>query len=89
MRFHFLVGGIKMYEDKTELNATMGRIFGQIVKERVATEALANLLIEKGVITAEELDESFRKVYEEKGTKYSAEALNMSEEEYRKIINGE
>ena len=78
-----------MNEDKTELSAAMGRMFGQIVKERVATEALANLLIEKGVITAEELDESFRKVYEEKGKKYSAEALNMSEEEYREIIDGE
>ncbi|MCF3942866.1 nitrile hydratase subunit beta [Oceanobacillus alkalisoli] len=78
-----------MNEDKTELSAAMGRMFGQIVKERVATEALANLLIEKGIITAEELDESFRKVYEEKGKKYSAEALNMSEEEYREIIDGE
>ena len=78
-----------MPEDKMELNATMGRIFGQIVKERVATEALANLLIEKGIITAEELDESFRKIYKEKGKKYSAEALNMSEEEYREIIEGE
>jgi hypothetical protein len=76
-------------EMKMDLSTTIARIQAKLIQEKIKSEALSNLLISKGLISEEELDALYAELYKEKSLKYSAESMDLTEEEFKELIKEE
>jgi hypothetical protein len=62
----------------------LGSTMAEAIDNRVMIATLAKIIIEKGIVTQEELDEAYQKVFAEMKDEYAAELLGISIDEYRK-----
>ncbi|ARA99117.1 hypothetical protein [Geobacillus thermodenitrificans] len=62
----------------------LGSTMAEVIDNRVMIATLAKIIIEKGIVTQEELDEAYQKVFAEMKDEYAAELLGISIDEYRK-----
>lgn len=68
------------------MNDLQAKGLGETLKNKILIESLISLLVDKGVINLEELDQKYDEMYEENSIKYIADTLSMSKEEYLKLI---
>jgi hypothetical protein len=75
-----------MNDFKFNINDMLGKLQAQLVKDRVKFEVVSDLMIAKGLITEEELDKVYADTYEKKWELYTADALGITVEEYRELV---
>jgi hypothetical protein len=79
-----LIGENRMPTIENEI--LLGRIANEAINGQVQIKALLELLIDKGIITQEEYDEKYTKVYSEITENHSAKVLGISVEEFRELV---
>lgn len=74
---------LKKYNSKE----TVVKIADVLAENRVEFETLYRLLLDKGLITANEYDVMYYKVRNQYLEKYSAEILELSVDEFKELVN--
>lgn len=67
-------------------NAITAKLLSTLIEERIKNDVVFDLLVEKEIITKEELTKMYQEKLLEKREEYSAESLGMTIEEYKKIV---
>lgn len=59
----------------------------EAVKNKTKINALIELLVEKGILNEQELNDRANKLFDEKAPNYLQEILDLSDEDFKKFVN--